>query len=310
MPFLILGILLVIFLIINFVVYLMIYYTKYRKVNNIYNIPTTPQYSFQKEKMVELIDNFKKIPYEQVYIKTFDGKKLSGRFYRFVDNDNNVDICFHGYKGSATRDFCGGGMIPKQTGHNMLIIEQRGHGKSGGCTLSFGINEKKDCMAWIYYVMDRFGKKTNIFLYGVSMGASTVLFASGLNLPSNVKGIIADSPYSSAPKIIKKVVEKDMKIPWWLVSFVVYSSAFIFGHFRLGEGDVIQYVKKAKLPILIIHGDDDRFVPCEMSKDIYEANTKYIKREVFEGAGHGISYIKDPDRYINLVVEFLNNIEK
>ena len=63
-------------------------------------------------------------------------------------------------------------------------------------------------------------------------------------------------------------------------------------------------VKKAKGPILLIRGEDDRFVPCEMSKEIAAASP-LVERHTFPGAGHGLSYMTDRERYLTLVDDIL-----
>ena len=294
-----------VYLLICFVVFVFIFYTRFKKSQSVYNIPKGKHYDEHKDEMIKLIDEFKDIEYEDIYIKSKDNKTLHARYYKNSD-DNIVDICFHGYKGTAVRDFCGGRIIPSITKHNMIIVDERGHGKSKGCYLSMGIREKYDCIDWINYAVNRFGSDCKIMLYGVSMGASTVLFASGMDIKENVKGIIADSPYSNVKDIIKKVCVKDYHIYWSLVAHFIFVGALLFGHFNIYKGNVIEYVKKSKLPILLIHGEDDKFVPLYMSEDIKESSKDNIKLITFKNAGHGISFMEDRDRYIKEVCDFIN----
>ena len=138
-----------------------------------------------------LIDRMAALAYEQVFTTSFDGLTLAGRYYE-VKAGAPLAICFHGYRGSAVRDFCGGAIICMEAGYNTLVIDERGHGKSRGHTVSFGVKEKYDVISWIDYANRRFGKEQKIVLCGISMGASTVLMASALPLPENVVGITAD----------------------------------------------------------------------------------------------------------------------
>ena len=165
--------------------------------------------------------------------------------------------------------------------------------------MTFGVKEKFDVLSWVDYVIKRFGPETKIFLYGVSMGAATVLMASGLNLPANVKAIIADCPYALPTDIIKKETQDGMKLPYNLFKPAIFASAFIWGHFNLGDksSNCCEAVKKSKIPILIIHGEADGFVPCWMSRQIAEANTDLIQYETFPIADHGMSYMSDTVRY-------------
>lgn len=241
-------------------------------------------------------------PCETVTTTSRDGLTLSGRYYHVADSAS-LDICFHGYRSSCLTDFCGGAEISLQLGHNLLLVDQRAHGKSQGRTITFGVKERWDVLSWVDFALERFGPDTKILLYGISMGASTVLMASELPLPENVKGIVADCPYSSPAKIIASVGRK-MRIPAGLAASFSWVGAKVYGGFDLLEADPVRAVKKAKVPILLIHGESDGFVPCDMSAEIQRANPSQIYRCTFPGADHGISFLVDPDRYRKIVVEF------
>ena len=89
---------------------------------------------------------------------------------------------------------------------------------------------------------------------------------------------------------------------------VVRLAARLIGGFSLREDSPVEAVKRAKIPILIIHGEDDRFVPCSMSREIHAANPDRVQLETFPDAGHGLSYIVDPQRYKRLVTGFEKKI--
>ena len=271
--------------------------------DDIYHVPNTPQYQAQAEKMRASVRKMADCPYEQVYITARDGITLAARYYHFVDGAP-LQIQMHGYRGSALRDFCGGHALARKMGHNALTVDQRAHGKSGGNVITFGIKERFDCLSWIQYANQRFGKQTPIILSGVSMGASTVLMASELDLPENVVGVIADCPYSAPGAIIQKVC-KDMKFPPKLLYPFVVLAGLMYGHFRIWDSSAEKAVIRTKIPALVIHGEDDRFVPCEMSRAIRRANREKVTLETFPEAGHGLSYLLDPQRYETVVRSFM-----
>ena len=244
-------------------------------------------------------------PYEEVSIISFDGLTLFGRYYHVKDGAP-LDIGFHGYRSSALTDFAGGSELSFSMGHNLLLIDERAHGRSEGRTITFGIQERWDADSWVRYAVERFGADTEIILYGISMGAATVLMAAGLDLPENVKGIIADCPYSSPKDIIRKVA-KDMHMPDRLSWPFVKIGGRVYGGFDVDETDAARAVKQAKVPILIIHGESDSFVPCEMS-DIVSENPALITRCTFPGADHGFSYLVDTPRYRKIVTEFMEKV--
>ncbi len=269
---------------------------------DIYDIPAGEQYQKDRDTMTALIREMDAIPYEEVYITSYDGTRLFGRYYH-VKNGAPIQIQLHGWRGTAIRDFCGGNKLAREMGLNTLVADQRAHGKSGGSTITFGIKERQDCLCWARYAAARF-PGVPITLAGVSMGAATVLMAAGLDLPEAVVGILADSPYSSPAEIIKKVCRDDHVPPAVLFPFIA-AGARLFGRFDIHETTALAEIRKAKVPVLIIHGEDDRFVPCDMSRALYGACPAPKLLYTFPGAGHGISYIADRDRYEQAVRAFM-----
>ena len=266
-------------------------------------IPEALSSNRHRGEMDALMEKMKKIPCTFLHTRSFDGLRLSARYYHTADGAP-LDICFHGYRGSAIRDFCGGGQFLMDEGHNLLIVDERAHYKSGGKALTFGIKERRDVKSWCDYAARRFPDVTDITVFGISMGAATVLMASSLDFPPAVRRIIADCPYSSPKDIIMTVMEK-MKLPSKFLYPFVRLSGKIYAGFDLEETTAADEVKNAKLPILIIHGEDDGFVPEEMSEKIARANPALVERHTFPNAGHGLSFLEDRERYIAIVRAFL-----
>ena len=264
------------------------------------------QYEPHLAEIARLLQTLIDRPCEFVSVTSYDGLTLWGRYYHVAEGAP-LDIAFHGYRSSGLTDFCGGAQISRELGHNLLLVDQRAHGKSQGNTITFGIKERFDVLSWVEYARERFGPDTRILLFGISMGASTVLMASELPLPENVKGIIADCPYSSPAKIIRAVGRK-MRIPASVATVFSWVGAKVYGGFDLGETDPVRAVRQAKVPILLIHGEADGFVPCDMSSDIQRSNPQMIYRCTFPGADHGISFLVNPDRYRKLVGEFCEKV--
>ena len=272
------------------------------------NLPDTGSKAWiaYKDILDRMIHTLQSRPCEEVSIQSHDGLKLVGSYYHTADGAP-LAICFHGYKSSFLADFCGGSQLILSQGHNLLMVDQRSHGRSEGKTITFGIQERKDLAAWVQYAADRFGADVPIFLYGVSMGAATVLMAADLALAGNVRGIIADCPYAVASDIIVDVGRK-MHFPEAFTRPFGWIAARIYGGFDLHETDAIRAVAKTEIPILIIHGEADTFVPAAMSAQVQLANPKIVRRITFPGAGHAMSYLTDTPRYRTAVTEFLREI--
>ncbi len=287
----------------SYITYRIAFHSPNKGQNNIYALPSSSEYTKNASLFHSMVQTFDEMGYERIRIKSSDGIDLSARYYHNSDA-SPLAICCHGYRSTSVRDFCGGAKMLFEHGLNVLLIDQRSHGQSGGSTITFGIKERYDCLDWINYSIGRFGNDMKIMLYGLSMGGTTVLMACGLALPKNVVSVLADCPYSSPGDIIKKVMKNDMKLPLVLYP-AIYLGALIFGRFRLNETTACESVKNSTIPIVIIHGEADSFVPCEMSEQIYESNKKMITRYTFPNADHGLSYITDTERYRIAVDAFI-----
>ena len=248
------------------------------------------------EPLLQLTLELERRPFESVTIRSRDGLTLHGRYYRNSDDESRMEILFHGWRSNALRDGCGGAKIAQDAGYNLLIVDQRAHGLSDGNTITFGIKEKYDCLDWVNYAVERFGADVRILLGGVSMGGATVLMASSLSLPPNVVGITADCAYSSPEAIIRKVC-RDMGIPDRIGYPFVAMSARILGGFSLKDGGAVEAVKHNKLPMMLMHGENDRFVPFSMSQEIISSITSEKRFLPIPDAGHGLAYFYHTEYY-------------
>ena len=286
-----------------YVVFRIVLHSPNRMQNDDFYMAPSEQTDALRDTINDMIRTLNKIPYERVHITSFDGLKLCGRYYHQADGAP-LGILMHGYRGTPSRDFSGGAQSYLAAGFNLLIIEQRAHCSSEGHVITFGVRERRDCLSWIDYARERFGDRVRILLCGISMGASTVLMASGMDLPENVRGIIADCPFTS-PKEIMFKVSKDLKLPPRLIWTLVRIGAKLFGRFDPIGVDASDAVRRSPVPILLIHGEDDRFVPCDMGRRIAAANPERIELHTFPNAGHGLSFLIDRPRYERITRAFL-----
>ena len=282
--------------------YRMVFYNVNEAAEEVFACPPGKQYEAVSEVLEDNIRKLQEIPFEQIYIRASDGEILAGKYYHFRDNAP-VQILFHGYRGNGLREFACGNQMAREIGYNTIVVDERAHGQSGGHTISFGIKERWDCLDWANYARNRFGDETKVILSGVSMGAATVLMASELELPDTVAAITADCPYSAPGAIIRKVTD-DVKLPPWLIYPFVVLGAFVFGHFCLWASSPVKAVRNTKIPILLIHGEEDYFVPCAMSREIHKACKGPAVLVTFPKAGHGLSYLTDTTRYHSIYRDF------
>ena len=268
----------------------------YRHVKN----DGSPESEYSKR----LIDEMIARPSENVYITSHDGLKLRARLY--MQNESApFALAMHGYRSTPMLDFSGGGALALKLGFNLILPDQRACGESEGRTISFGYKESLDTLDWIEYIRRTWGEDRETVLFGVSLGAGTVIMAAGRGLSENVKGVIADCTFSSAKEIVTKVM-RDRKIPGVLYPFLRFGT-MVYGGFDPNKSSPTALAPKIKVPLTLVHGEDDGFVPPEMSRAVYEA-APGAELHTFPGAHHGTSYIVDTARYEKITVEFLSRV--
>lgn len=271
-------------------------------------IPETRLSVLQKSELQASLWAMEETPWEKLSITADDGLALHGRYYE-GEKGAPLILFFHGYHGSFYWDGYGIFKICREMGYHLIMVHQRAHGDSTASTLTFGIRESKDCQRWAEYAAGRFGKKTDIILAGVSMGAATVMMASALPLPQNVCGVIEDCGYTTTEDIIRNTM-KGMNIPVKPLYPFVRLGARLFGHFDPRDGSPLQAVKKTKLPMLFIHGDKDTFVPYPMCDILYQACRSKKWKVTIKGAEHAVSSMVDYDRYRGAIVNFVRYCRK
>ncbi len=271
--------------------------------NEILRLPEGEQYAQREDELLGLVRKLAAEPFRWVTVLSEDGLRLWGKLYMRGGRDAPVDLCFHGYRATGVRDFGGGGMFLLEQGHNVLLVDQRAQGRSQGHAMTFGVMERRDCLSWLRFIRSVPELQGPVTLYGVSMGAATVLLASALDLGEQVKCVVADSPYSTPEAILKKV-SRDMGLPPGPAAALLKGGAAVFGGFRFTGVSCVEAARRSRVPILLIHGEEDRFVPCAMSREIAAAAPEKVTLLTFPGAGHGLSFTADPERYKQAVTDF------
>ena len=299
-----LAVLLSMVLIIAYLCFRMAFYDARKPSTEEYPIPEGEIYEPYREKMVAWMKETWAMPHEDMSIQSVDGLTLRGKYYECIPG-GPIELMFHGYRGNADRDLCGGVQRCFALQRNTLIVDQRACGTSDGNIITFGLRESDDCHRWIAHLIQRFGPDIKIIITGISMGASTVMLAAGRELPEQVVGVLADCGFTSAKDIIQEVI-RQMKLPPKLAYPFVKLGAKLFGHFDLDEDSSLEAMRRCKVPVMFIHGEDDAFVPCDMSRRNYEACTAQKKLWTVPGAGHGLCILVDKPGYMRELREFFD----
>lgn len=249
------------------------------------------------------MDFIKNHPHEWLKTKSFDRLNLFARYY---DNCSEKTILlFHGYRSVAARDFSVAVKMYSDLGFNVLLVDQRSHGRSDGKLITFGVKESYDVISWINYLNNNYGEK-QLALGGMSMGATTVLLSCGRNLPQNVKCVVADCGFTSPCEIIKLVAKRNFKVSPDFFLPVLNLCCLFFGNFSIYRDSTLKAVEKSQIPILLIHGKDDGFVPCEMSERLYNSAKDKAEIVLVDGADHGMAFLFNTEKVYTHLKNFLD----
>lgn len=240
---------------------------------------------------------------KRVHIRAKDGEHLVGHWYP-CEKPQRIIIAMHGWRSTWSRDF---GIIADFWHDNhchILFAEQRGQNNSGGNYMCFGLKERYDCGDWVNWILKHTSSELPIYLAGASMGATTVLMASGLALPERVHGVMADCGFTSPQAIWEHVLRKNLHLSYRLRRRAVEHICNRHLQLHPGEYSTTEALRQTRLPVLFVHGSEDHFVPVEMTYENYKAcaTPKYLL--IVPGADHGMSYYVNKGEYENITKRF------
>ena len=241
---------------------------------------------------------------QDVYVQSFDGLKLYGQWIP-AENPKGTILFAHGYRSCKLVDFSLAFEMYHKLGMNILAPDQRAHGRSEGKLITFGVKESRDMASWVDFHNENFGEYP-LILSGLSMGASTMLYLADRKLPENVKGIIADCGFTSPWDIISNIFRRVIHLPASPALWAAELFTRLIAGFSLRERDTKKVLKNSNLPVFMVHGADDGFVPCEMTREGYAACTGEKELLIVEGADHGVSFLKAQEQYTKMVRDFLS----
>ena len=260
------------------------------------------------------------------YIKSVDGLKLHATYLPAENPVRTVILC-HGYKGSRFGSVCHMAEFLHDEGCNLLFIDQRCCDESEGKYITFGSKEQFDILCWIRMLhktgiadrgnkinggndTDRGNKKLPIYIYGQSMGASSVLLASGHKLPSEVKGIIADCGFHSMKEQLR-----DLASGWFHLNRIDFMLLRVdllcnyFASFRMKDTETEKALRKNRLPVLFFHGTEDTYVLPKHSIENYNACAGPKELVLVPGARHLCSSYENPELYKSKLTEFFTRYD-
>ena len=235
------------------------------------------------------------------------GYRLQAYLIRPEKESDVYVFASHGYRCNGKKEWARYvDFYVNQMGYNMFFIDHQAAGKSEGRYIGFSSFESRDGLDWLEFMLETFGEDIKIILHGISMGSATVMLMTGNEkLPENVKFTIADCGFTSALDEFTYKLES-LKVP----KFPIIPTVSAINKYKVGydfgkDTNALEAVKKAKIPMLFVHGDADKFVPTYMGYILYhECMSEYKDLLIVEGAEHAQSYLVDMEGYQAKIKQF------
>ena len=238
-------------------------------------------------------------------LESFDGFKLHAKKFTPAENSNRWAILIHGY-GRDSRFAYDYAEEYLKHGWNVLIPDLRAAGESDGQFITMGALESRDVFDWAKKISTEY-PDTKIILHGVSMGAATVLMTAALE-PNNLIAVIEDCGYTSAYDMFTAQLEKIFGLPEYPVMPCANFVCKIKTGVKISDAAPLAVVDKIKVPVLFIHGDEDKLVPFEMMNTLFDTCTAPKDKFVVTGAGHADSKRKNPAAYFEKIFAFIDGV--
>lgn len=258
-----------------------------------------------EDRYYEVLDNAaQRLRKEKCEIYTMTSvrkEELKGFYYPFGAEGKKIAFIIHGYR-SNHEDTAGMYYeYYKNKGIDVFCCDHTASGESQGKYIGFDTFETQDCLQWIDFLKKKFGKDVQMILHGFSMGGATVMQMSS-HCPENVKFIIEDSGYTNARASLQHQVGIMYQPLRWINKIVA--------GYDLDDSDVTESLSKSRIPMLFVHGKEDKLVPYENGPALYESYQGEKDKFFPEKARHVESMYVAPEEYGKKIDEFVEKYMK
>ncbi len=241
---------------------------------------------------------------KEYQVSTFDGQSLWVGFHPADKESKHFIILSHGYT-STRYGMYKYAVLWRRLGFNCVLYDNRGHGVNERTNCTFGIKEGRDLISVIEDTYKRYGADIHIGLHGESMGAGLQLMA--LNHQPKVDFIINDCGYSEILPVLRWKVKDGFHLPGWLADAASLYARIFFGYW-FQDVRPIDCLKENQIPICFVHGTGDNFTAHWHSEKMFEANKGYKELHLFDGVDHAECIVADPERYADMMKNFVEKI--
>ncbi len=245
-----------------------------------------------------------KLYQEKVSIKSLDGLNLSGMFIHGNENKDKTLLVSHGITSGIPASYKYARPFIER-GWNVLLIYHRRHSDSEGKYSTMGYYEKHDLLSWIEFIKEKVVDNSTIGIHGESMGASSALLTA--NMTNQIDFIIADCGFSSFHELLLYKFKRS-KMPLFPLVDITYRYTKFIAKFNVKDVNPIESIKDSGIPVLFIHGKEDKFVPTFMSENMYKETKGYKEIYLVDDAAHAQSIFVDYETYKNKMMNFVDKV--
>jgi uncharacterized protein len=252
-----------------------------------------------------VIGNVPVFPFDTITLKTESGIFIDAWYAKPDSVAKGTVILFHGINSNKGM-FVAEASEFRYQGYNVLLVDFRAHGNSGGNTTTIGVRESEEMKLAYDYIAQK--KEKNIFLFGSSMGAVIVTKAMA-DYDLKPSGIILEMPFASLQSHLRArargigfggIAEKPF-------GFLVTLWIGIEKGFNGFRHQTARYVSKINCPVLMQWGADDDYVLKSETDKVYNAIASLNKKLViYDRAGHESLLQNDPVKWRIEVEKFLS----
>ncbi len=216
-----------------------------------------------------------------------------------------VAILIHGYSGTGAMMRSYARLFRTLFSCHLIVPDLRGHGKSDGSYIGFGWREREDLRLWIDWALENIDPDARIVLFGVSMGGASVCSVLGDELPSNVRAAVSDCAFSTARGALAFKLKSLFGLPAFPALPAAELVTRVLAGYRLRDASPADALRRARVPLLIVHGEADTFVPVSMARELHAAAGCPTELWTVPEAGHADSFRTAPEAYASRLESFL-----
>lgn len=235
-----------------------------------------------------------------VWVTNREGLRLYGEFYD--QGSDRTAVLFHGIAAEMYTNLSGQALLLYQNGFNVLLTCQRAHGKSEGRWTAIGQRERDDVLCWTRFAEQQSARE--ILLYGVSMGAAAVAYASDSLQGTRVRGMVIDSGFYSVYEQMRRDAYKN-HIPKIMLPAQRVLAMLVL-HIDI-KRPVTEALARTQTPALFLHGTADETVECRWGEVNFNACAAPKRLVLIDGAPHTLSVLHDPVQTEKALREFVES---